>query len=70
MNAYELIVKAQAATSVDEIDDLLCLATLVASKQLGKKSTLKDASEYHKQIVHLDCLECRIHNRCVRWLNE
>ena len=61
MNKKELWDKIHS----EDLQVLLCLATLVANEELSSDSNLWDADQYFNKVAHGDCSFCPYSDRCM-----
>ena len=46
-------------------EEVICLASLIASKQIQPDSTIEDMGKYFDDALHGDCSHCKINSICL-----
>lgn len=49
----------------DTFEEVICLASLIASKQIDPDSTIYDMQKHFEQVLHADCGNCNIGATCL-----
>jgi len=51
--------------TADTIEEIICLASLIASKQLEPDATIEDMGKYFDEALHGDCPHCKLSATCL-----
>jgi len=49
----------------ENIESILCLATLIATKTLSHESNTDDSNRYYQELGIYGCSECPFNNECL-----
>lgn len=64
-NITRLSISHPRIENAESIEDILCLATLIANGELSTKSTLEDSAEFYKNEAKSYCGNCPFNLTCL-----